>query len=145
MRKIKVSFMLEPQKSLLWRYQEWPMIKKRAFWSTKTGFLNRESDYAQTVFGCRLCRQQLSLRNCGSAQLDTPAAERSALHLGVRRLWEEVCWRLFFQRPFLVMKAKSNNHGNPRGPPQCHEKPPRNSRPYDQGLLTIGFPSRDSP
>ena len=29
-------------------------------------------------------------------------------------------------------------HGNPSYPPQCH--PPQEIRPYDQGLLTIGFP-----
>ena len=41
----------------------------------------------------------------------------------------------FLQEPF----RWSLNHGNPSYPPQGYP-PPRNSRPYDQGLLTIGFP-----
>ena len=39
-------------------------------------------------------------------------------------------------------KTKMNQclHGNPSYPPKATWKHPRNSRPYDQGLLTIGFP-----
>ena len=37
------------------------------------------------------------------------------------------------------LRASDRNHGNPNYPHLTYTFPPRNSRPYDQGLLTIGF------
>ena len=66
--------------------------------------------------------------------------------------WFQPIWKIQYEpkwesSPFFGVKIKDlwnhhpDSHGNLRGPPPPNAMfPPRNSRPYDQELLTIGFP-----